>query len=747
LKQVTLDLTIFGENENTIVAEICEGETYEVGNSTYTTTGIYTNILTTAAGCDSTVTLDLTVYPNAALNIPVIICEGESHFAAGANQTTTGIYIDSLTTIFGCDSIVTTNLTVLPVSLTNLEDEICENDIYTFAGVQLTESGTYADTLTAVNGCDSIVTLELNVLPEAIVLLPITVCEGTGYEFGNQTYFDEGIYEEVFNSSNGCDSTVTLVLTVTDEIIENVEETICAYESFEFGGEILTESGLYSDTLIAVAGCDSIVNLDLNVLFAAESTLNATICIGDIYTLGNTDYQTPGIYEQTFIASSGCDSIVTLNLSVVPNFQLPISATLCANEHFQVGDSLYYQSGIYIDTLSSITGCDSIIMLNLNILPYEEETIEVTICAGEIYQVGNNAYNTTGTYSDTLTSINGCDSITNLVLQVSDVQPTVVYQDLCEGDTIILEGAYQTTGGVFTDILQSSNGCDSLIYTYVTLLDNATTYMQEVICDGDSIFIAGEFRFEAGEFTEHYNTFEGCDSIVITELLIDPPTDIYVEGLDLCLGEEGQLFVEGADVVTWSPTVGLSCDNCPNPMVSPSSTTTYKVSAASCLGTTVETSVTVYVSAPPELVVSDDETILLGESAFMMASTDDIQDVVTWTDGIQTICGCAATEEITIKVNEACQYSRLEIPNMISPNGDGYNDRFEIRHEGFGKISLLKVYNRWGEVIYETNDINQSWDGTFKGAVLNPGVYVYYLEGYCLNDESFIRTGNVTILK
>jgi len=206
-------------------------------------------------------------------------------------------------------------------------------------------------------------------------------------------------------------------------------------------------------------------------------------------------------------------------------------------------------------------------MLNLNILPYEEETIEATICAGEIYQVGNNAYNTTGTYSDTLTSINGCDSITNLVLQVSDVQPTVVYQDLCEGDTIILEGAYQTTGGVFTDILQSSNGCDSLIYTYVTLLDNATTYMQEVICDGDSIFIAGEFRFEAGEFTEHYNTFEGCDSIVITELLIDPPTDIYVEGLDLCLGEEGQLFVEGADVVTWSPTVGLSCDNCPNPMV------------------------------------------------------------------------------------------------------------------------------------------------------------------------------------
>ena len=109
--------------------------------------------------------------------------------------------------------------------------------------------------------------------------------------------------------------------------------------------------------------------------------------------------------------------------------------------------------------------------------------------------------------------------------------------------------------------------------------------------------------------------------------------------------------------------------------------------------------------------------------------------------------GCVTTEEITIKVNEGCQYSKLVIPNMISPNGDGYNDRFEIRHEGFGQINLLKVYNRWGEVVYETNDIDLSWDGTFKGKVLNPGVYVYYLEGLCLNEETFIRTGNVTIIK
>ena len=55
-------------------------------------------------------------------------------------------------------------------------------------------------------------------------------------------------------------------------------------------------------------------------------------------------------------------------------------------------------------------------------------------------------------------------------------------------------------------------------------------------------------------------------------------------------------------------------------------------------------------------------------------------------------------EDITIKVNDGCQYSKLEIPNMVSPNGDGYNDRFEIRHEGFAEISFLKIYNRWGRI-------------------------------------------------
>ena len=114
---------------------------------------------------------------------------------------------------------------------------------------------------------------------------------------------------------------------------------------------------------------------------------------------------------------------------------------------------------------------------------------------------------------------------------------------------------------------------------------------------------------------------------------------------------------------------------------------------------------------------------------------------------IENEFGCTTSTEITIKVDDACSNAQLEIPNIISPNGDGANDYFEIRYEGVTEISSLRIYNRWGELVYHTQNILDYWDGTFRGTPLNPGVYVYYVEGICLNGDNFTKTGNVTILK
>ena len=97
-------------------------------------------------------------------------------------------------------------------------------------------------------------------------MIETSICEGTGYTFGNQTYFDPNTYQETFTSTNGCDSNVTLILSVVTDVIENPIVSLCAGESYQFGNLTLTQSGLYSDSLIAVGGCDSIVNLELTIL-------------------------------------------------------------------------------------------------------------------------------------------------------------------------------------------------------------------------------------------------------------------------------------------------------------------------------------------------------------------------------------------------------------------------------------------------------------------------------------------------
>jgi hypothetical protein len=116
--------------------------------------------------------------------------------------------------ILGCDSTVVLTLTVNPNYNTTVVESICEGETFTFNGVDYTEEGEYVHNLQTVFGCDSIVTLELTINPAYNETLEISICEGESYNFGTQTLTESGEYTEVFESILGCDSTVNLTLTV-----------------------------------------------------------------------------------------------------------------------------------------------------------------------------------------------------------------------------------------------------------------------------------------------------------------------------------------------------------------------------------------------------------------------------------------------------------------------------------------------------------------------------------------------------
>jgi hypothetical protein len=187
---------------------------------------------------------------------------------------------------------------------------ICTGSTYNFNGHILTAAGAYTDTLLAAGGCDSIVNLSLTVLQPSGSNIQATICSSSSYNFNGRQLTASGTYRDTLTGSNTCDSIVTLTLLVTSYDLTNINGAICRGGSYIFNGRSLSVGGLYYDTLTAQSGCDSIILLYLVVNQPTSSSINATICTGGSYSFNGQQITTAGTYTETLTNSHGCDSVV-----------------------------------------------------------------------------------------------------------------------------------------------------------------------------------------------------------------------------------------------------------------------------------------------------------------------------------------------------------------------------------------------------------------------------------------------------
>lgn len=376
----------------------------------------------------------------------IAICAGES-FTVGENTyTETGVYVDSLLNIDVCDSIVTTNLTVIEPVLHTQDIAICATESYEIGIHSYTVTGTYIDTLVAFTGCDSIVTTNLDVIIPVLHTQNIAICATESYEIGIHSYTVSGTYIDTLDAFTGCDSIVTTNLVVIEPVLYSQDVAICATESYEIGDHSYTVSGVYIDTLEAFTGCDSIVTTTLDVIEPIYNLQEITICSGITYDIGIHSYAETGTYIDTLVAFTGCDSIVTTELTVSPPLTYSQSIHLCYNESYTIGDSIYSVSGIYENLLSTDGGCDSIVTTDLFI--EEENRFEqtITLCSYESYLIGESEYNESGEYIDTLVSATFCDSIvTTTINMLSPIDVSIDSEGITlhGGDPAVLSATYQ----------------------------------------------------------------------------------------------------------------------------------------------------------------------------------------------------------------------------------------------------------------------------------------------------------------
>ena len=253
----------FEESYTEISDTICDGDTYVLGTTTYTVSGNHISSLTGVAGCDSTVELNLFVKPIFTFQNPQFICDGEFYQIASSTYNTTGIYTDILIAENGCDSIVNTSLTVNPL-LTNINNvEICFGDSVLVGSNYYTSAGSYIDVFSNLNTCDSVITTNLNILPYSSFLNIQAICDGDFIEVGQSLYYNAGIFTDILLNINGCDSVITTDITVYPTFYTQQYLQICEGDSTQVGQNYYNTTGIYVDSFNTVYNCDSVIYTDL----------------------------------------------------------------------------------------------------------------------------------------------------------------------------------------------------------------------------------------------------------------------------------------------------------------------------------------------------------------------------------------------------------------------------------------------------------------------------------------------------
>ena len=348
-----------GIKYDTIVATACISYSSPSGTKTWTTSGTYYDTLSTVAGCDSLFTIFLTIGQTNS-SISLHSC-GDYTSPSGKIFTQNGTYIDTILNSTGCDSIITINLTVGNAFATQ---NITACNTYTSpSGHSYSVSGTITDTLVGASmfGCDSIITINLTMNQSVSIYDTLIACDSTFVN--NQWHYSSTILSDTSLSSYACDSFHHLVILINySSPVTNLSPSACiSYTSPS--GVLYTTSGTFIETFTNINGCDSIVVLNVTILSPTSSSRTITGC--DSIFINNTKYTTSQTLSITHQGSNSCDSVETIQLVI--NRSIQTSSTLNGCDSVFYNGLWYHSSQTVVSNYTSANGCDSTHTTTINI--------------------------------------------------------------------------------------------------------------------------------------------------------------------------------------------------------------------------------------------------------------------------------------------------------------------------------------------------------------------------------------------
>ena len=511
---VTLTLSVNEPTAGDTAAVACTSFTWY--GTTYTNSGSYTHLLTNAAGCDSTLTLQLTInQPTNGTKDTTICSDALPLLWEDSTWTAAGTKTKVLTNAVGCDSIVTLTLYVNQPTTSDTTAVACDSIVW--HGITYTMSGDYDYQTTNAAGCDSTRTLHLTIRHASIGANDTTVCRNDlPLVWEDSTWTDAGVKTKILTNTAGCDSVVTLTLSVNEPTAGDTTATACT--SFTWYGTTYTNSGSYTHLLTNAAGCDSTLTLQLTINQPTTGDTTAYVCAG-------TDFYWHGAIandgaQMTLTNAAGCDSVVTLHLITRPVYHQDVNLTVCDKQMPYTWNGITCtQAGDYVLDSATIAGCDSVVTLHLSVDVFSASDTAAAICRADLpYTWHGKQLHDAGTLKDTMVNSVLCDSIITLTLTVNDPTASDTTATVCSSFT--WHGTTYTASGDYDYQTTNANGCDSTRTLHLTINQPTTGDTTAYVCAGTDYYWHGTLANDGAQLT--LTNAAGCDSVVTLHLITKP---------------------------------------------------------------------------------------------------------------------------------------------------------------------------------------------------------------------------------
>ncbi|MFN8245202.1 MAG: T9SS type B sorting domain-containing protein [Ferruginibacter sp.] len=668
----------------------------------------------------------------------------------GQTYNGAGTYSVTLTGSNGCDSVATLVLVINTVLTSTTNVSVCPSQLpYHWNGQVYDTNGSYSVTLSNSNGCDSIATLVLTILPESSSTTSVNICStALPYVWNSQTYNSSGSYSITLTGSNGCDSVATLILVVLPTTGSQTNVSVCSNQlPYIWNSQSYNAGGNYTVTLTGSNGCDSIPRLTLTVLTVRTSLTTASVCTNQLpYIWNSNSYNNSGTYSVTLTGSNGCDSIARLQLTVNPVVNSSSTVSTCNNQLPYIWNGQSYNStGTYSVTLTSQAGCDSVATLHLTVNNTSISTTALTVCSSQLPVNWNGqSYNSSGSYTVTLTNSAGCDSLATLNLTVNQTPgaPTVTspvnycqYQPAApltasgtntiywytsltggNGSTTAPTPSTSTTGTTTYYVGQTNNGCPSpRVPVTVVVQPKPALGADKIvrICYGGT-----------ADLTNLYNTSTLSNNTWLHNLVpVNDPSSVNQEGLYYLIGSNTAGCSDTAivNLIMLPPVIANA-----GPDADAEYNYPYQLQG----------------SGGSEYLWNPGRPLLNNQSIPNPLAT--LTETTTFVLTVKNELGCSDTDTVTLRVLRGPTFY---VPTAFTPNGDGLNDIFRPTYVGIQKLEYFMIFNRFGELVYESHDLNKGWDGTYKGIPQPIDNYVWHIRGIDRKGELKILKGNVVLIR